>query len=275
MSYPHKNLIVIKFGGEIVESVDLLENLIISVKKLVEDKAKVILVHGGGPLASKISQKMGLTPKMVGGRRVTCSETLEVMKMTLPGIINSNVLSILKKHNIKSASASGITFIQGIKRPPKAVSGSEGKLIDWGHVGDVESVDSSLLNTLLDNDFVPVVSPLTSDKNGNMLNINADTISVEIAKSIKATKYVSITAIGGVFEDINDPSSKLNTLTVAEAKEKIKAGVIQGGMIPKIEEGLKLLEDQLDSFHIVATKTANGLQEEINNPGSHGTAILK
>lgn len=273
-NYYNSNTTVIKFGGEIVDSLAQLNNLAQSLIKLHERKEKLVLVHGGGPQATKLSTRLGITSKMVGGRRITDSETLEVMKMTLPGIINSNILAILKKHHLPVVSVNGISTILAHKRPPKMVSGSNGEVIDFGLVGDIDGVDTSLIEYLLKGNFIPVISPLTADQNGQILNINADTVAVKIAKSLQAKHFVAVTQVGGVYINLEDKNSKLSKLTINEAKQKISEGVIHGGMIPKIEEGLELLQAQLDSFHIVGLETADGLLEEISNPGSVGTAIV-
>ncbi len=266
-------LVVIKFGGEIVEKFQQLSNLVHSVKMLKEQGAKIVLVHGGGPYASKLSKQMGLEPKMVGGRRVTDEATLEVMKMTLPGVINSNVLAQLKKDNLPGVSVSGISFINCHKRPPKVVSGSGGKKVDFGYVGDVDGIDPTLINDLLEKNYIPVVTPLSATKDGIMMNINADTIAVKIASGIKATKIMLVTAIGGVFADIDDQSSKFAKLSVDDARDKIKEGIIQGGMIPKLEEGFALLQGQLESFHIVGVDAPETILQEAITPGSQGTAV--
>ncbi len=267
--------IVIKFGGEIAETPTLLSNLSSSIKELVNQGEKIILVHGGGPAATKLSKTLGIEPKMVGGRRVTCEKTLDVMKMSLAGTINSDILAMLKKHKVIALSASGISFLNAKKRPPKAVSGSNGEIIDFGFVGDITSVDTFALESLINNNIVPVVNPLSCDENGQVLNINADTISVQIAKAIKAKKLVLITEVGGVFKDINDKSSRYSTLTHQEAKKLIADKIVEGGMIPKLEEGFTLFQGDLDVFHICGISKPEELLQEIKMPGSFGTAIFK
>lgn len=267
--------IVIKFGGEIAESPSQLENLVHSVSELKKRGEYVILVHGGGPLATRLGKQMGVEAKMVGGRRVTCKETLEIMKMVLPGVTNCDVLAKCKALSMNACSVNSVSFIEAKLRPPKAVSGSNGELVDFGFVGDVVSVDPSILWTLLEANVTPVVSPLCCDKNGQVLNINADTVSAKIAGSVEAKSFVAITAVGGVFKDINDKSSKFTALKMSEAKKLIADGVIVGGMIPKVEEGFALLEKGLNNFHIAAPDTKESIQKEIENPGSIGTAILR
>ncbi len=265
--------IVIKFGGEIVEDPTDLNNLLTSVKQLHLQGEKIILIHGGGPLASSLSQRLGITPKKVGGRRVTDTETLEVMKMVLPGIINSNILALLKKKEVPCSTLSGINLFHAEKRPPKIVSGSGGKEIDFGAVGDLISVDTTLINLLLTANIIPVISPLCASNQGHCLNINADTIATFIAANTDAKDLVLITKVGAVFEDINNPQSKIDQLSVAQAQEKIAQGVIQGGMIPKLEESFPLLKKQLKKIHIVGTANTTTLLNEIKEPGSEGTVI--
>ncbi len=266
---------LIKFGGEIIEDEKLLDNLGSSIKALVDNGEDIVLVHGGGPLSTKISKRLGLKTQMVGGRRVTDKETLEVMKMVLPGIINSNVLSTLKKFSLPGVSVSSISMIKTHKRPPKVVSGSNGKKVDFGYVGDIDEVNTNLLSHLISGKYIPVVSPLSATDDGVMMNINADTVAVQIAKSIKAKRLLLITKIGGIFENPEDLSTKFSKLSMGQAKDKIKKGIIQGGMIPKLEESFKLLEENLDSFHIIGLDTKNSIKCEIEKPGSIGTVIVK
>lgn len=275
MSSNQTGPILIKFGGEIVEDDKALHNLVISIKKLHELGNSIILVHGGGPLATVLSERLNITPQMVGGRRVTCQNTLEVMKMTLPGIINSNVLAMLKKFKLPGVAVAGISFVHANRRPPKVMSGTDGKVVDFGHVGDIESVDPYYLQLLLDAGLIPVVSPLCSDDEGNILNINADTVATQIAIFIKASQLVLITKVGGVFKDLNDLRTRFQSLSPQEVTDLISKNFIQGGMIPKLEEGMKLLESHMESFHICGVESENTLLNEIQKPGSQGTAIVK
>jgi acetylglutamate kinase len=269
-----KSVVVIKFGGEVVENANQLENVIASVKALYGEGHGIVLVHGGGPLASKLSKQMSIEPNMVGGRRVTCEKTLEVMKMVLSGVINSNLLAFCKKHDLPAVSASAISFVEATKRPPKVVSGSDGKKVDFGWVGDVLGTNADYLKFVVGGGFIPVVSPLCADKEGQILNINADTIAVHTAKALKAKKFVLVTEVGGVFKNLEDRSSRFHTLTREEGQKLISEKVIQGGMIPKLEESFALLEEQLESFHIVGCDQPDGIVNEIKIPGSIGTAIV-
>jgi acetylglutamate kinase len=229
-------------------------------------------VHGGGPKANALLERLKITPIKVGGRRVTDQETLEVMKMILPGICNSDILAGLKKRNIPASAVSAISIIEAHKRPPKQVSGAD-SVVDFGFVGDVDKCNSSLLEALLEKNFLPVISPLSVSRDGTILNINADTIASHVALATRAQALILITKIGGVFANIDDPQSRISQLTVNQAKEKIKGGVIVGGMIPKIEECFKLLEGPLKRVHIVGVNNPTMLQDEMSVPGSKGTTI--
>jgi acetylglutamate kinase len=269
-----KPCIVIKFGGEIVEHDQDLSNLVESAKALSQNH-DVVLVHGGGPFATQLSSRLGIETQKVGGRRITDQETLDVMKMTLPGVINSNILAKMKSKGLKGSAVSGISVVKAHKRPPKAVTGSEGKKVDFGFVGDIDSVETDLIEHLLSKSFLPVVSPLTSDDKGVCLNINADTVAVQIARGLKAKHLVLVTKVGGVFEDIDKPESRIKNMTIAESKAKIESGIIQGGMIPKLEESYVLLEEGMDGFHIVGVDSPGTIANEIRKPGSQGTAVRK
>jgi acetylglutamate kinase len=268
-----KNIVVIKFGGEIVEDKNQLENLASSVSMLCNSNFSPVLIHGGGPMATRLSEKLQIVPRMVGGRRVTCDDTLEVMKKVLPGIINTNILAILKSKQLNATSVSGVSIVECHKRAPKIITGSNGETIDFGHVGDVDSISTHLLELLIEKNYIPVISPLSADSNGFVLNINADTIAAEVAISLQAKHILMITAIGGVYLDINKKETLLHKLPVIEAKRLIKDNIITGGMIPKLEEGFKLIDSGIKHYHIVNTDDKKNIFEEIKNPGSIGTCI--
>jgi acetylglutamate kinase len=269
-----ENTTVIKFGGEIVDNTTDLNNLLDSVKQLQHMGEDIILVHGGGPRASKLSKKLGIEPHKIGGRRVTDKETLDVMKMALPGLINSDILCMMKEKKIKATSLSGVSLFHTKKRPPLIISGSQGKMVDFGYVGDVYGVDIDLLSLFVNNKVIPVISPLCCDNSGMGLNINADAVATSLALHINAKRLVLITKIGGVFKDINDPDSKISSLTIRQAQQCIKDKIIQDGMIPKIEECFKLLDHGLKQVHIVGTQNSETLLNEIKTAGSEGTVII-
>ena len=264
--------IVIKIGGEIVESPELLQNLSKSLIQLREHQIPVVLVHGGGPLATQLSDRLGLPTQMVGGRRITSAEVLEVMKMSLAGVMNSDVLAALRRHKVPVAAVNGVTCVVSQRRPPKKVSGAN-EPIDFGFVGDVVQVETSLIEALLEHQFIPVLCPLTADEQGQIYNTNADTVAVRVALALKAKSLALITQIGGVFRNVKDPATRLTRLSVSQASELIASGQITGGMIPKLEDGFQCLKSHLKYFHIVGLTDSNTLAQELQHPGSCGTVI--
>ncbi len=260
--------IVIKFGGEIVENPHELQNLLSSVRLLHQQGESLILVHGGGPGATKLSQRLGIETRMHEGRRITSDATIEVMKMALPGIMNSNILAAMRSKNLPGVAANAITFVQATRRPPR-------QNIDYGLVGDIQSVDPALLHLLLDHHLIPVVAPLCADSAGTILNVNADTVAAHLTKATLAKRLVMVTSVGGVYLDLKNRDTKLSTLTTQQAQELIANGAIHSGMIPKIEEGLALLAQHLDTYHIVGVGQTDELLAEMERPGSRGTVIVK
>jgi acetylglutamate kinase len=180
-----------------------------------------------------------------------------------------------RKNKVNAVAVSGLSIVQTKKRSPKIVSGSNGEVVDFGFVGDIDGIAPQLLFDLVEKNYLPVVSPLACDDQGQVLNINADTVAVQIAKAMQADRFIFITAVGGVFATLEDKNSRFKKLTIGESREQIANGVIQGGMIPKLEEAFELLNGKLTIFHIVGLGTDQDVVNEIKNPGSVGTAIIK
>src|SRR5574344_1130516 len=224
-----ENVTVIKVGGKIVEETD-------SLSALLDDFAKIqgykVLVHGGGRSATKMCAQLGIESKMVNGRRVTDLETLKVVTMVYGGLVNKNIVAKLQKRGINAIGLTGadMNVMHSVKRPVKDV--------DYGFVGDVDRVDAEALGRLIHADVVPVMAPLTHDGNGNMLNTNADTIAGEVAKALSSVFDVTLIYCfekKGVLRDENDDDSVISSINRDEFKQYVSEGVIQGGMIPKLE----------------------------------------
>ena len=239
-----EKLTVIKVGGKIVEEEATL-------CKLLDDFAAIegykVLVHGGGRSATKIAARLGIESEMVNGRRITDAETLKVVTMVYGGLVNKNIVAGLQA---RGANALGLTgadmdVIRSVKRPVKEV--------DYGFVGDVKQVNGTFLSDLIHKGVVPVMAPLTHDGEGHMLNTNADTIAGETAKK-------------GVLRDENDDDSVIPQITPEEFKRYVAEGVIQGGMIPKLENSFEALNAGV--AEVVIT-----LASAINSNG--GTRIKK
>lgn len=226
-------LSIIKVGGKIVEEDNSLNELLANFSKIEGYK---ILVHGGGRSATKLADRLGIESKMVAGRRITDAETLQVVTMVYAGLVNKNIVVRLQALKINALGMTGadLDIIRSEKRPVKQV--------DYGYVGDVKSVNSGILQWLLDQSIVPVLAPLTHDGMGNLLNTNADTIAAEIAQALSDNYDVSLIYCfekKGVLMDENDNNSVIHLLDKDSYQKYVEDGIIKGGMLPKLENAFK------------------------------------
>jgi len=270
---------VVKLGGELVAEPEVLDDIAQDLSLIYLIGIKLVVVHGGGPQATELSKRLGVVPKFVEGRRVTDEESLEIVKMVLAGKINHEILTILRKHGVRSVGLSGIdgdVVIAERRSPVELIDRESGEKnsIDYGHVGDIKKINPDLLNVLLENGYVPVISSLSDDGRGNILNINADTVASHIAVAMGAYKYITMTNVSGVLRDINDPESRISYMSDNEAEELINNGTIKGGMIPKIKECIYAVRGGVKRVHILNGFEKNSLLVEVFTRGGQGTMIL-
>lgn len=231
-----EQLTIIKVGGKIVEESATLQQLLADFKCIEGNK---LLVHGGGRSATRIAEQLGIATQMVNGKRITNKEMLDVVTMVYGGLVNKNIVAGLQAVGVNALGLCGadMNTIRSHKRPVKDV--------DYGFVGDVEQVNGALLAQLIGQGIVPVVAPLTHDGKGNILNTNADTIAGEVAKEM--AKYFDVTLVfcfekRGVLSSIDDDNSVIPTLTPTLYKQYLEQGVIQDGMIPKLDNAFEAIE---------------------------------
>ncbi|OGJ52071.1 acetylglutamate kinase [Candidatus Peregrinibacteria bacterium RIFOXYB2_FULL_32_7] len=250
-----KNLIyIIKISGEIIKSKKSLENVLKYTKKLHEQKIKVIIVHGGGQQADELSKLLNHNPIKINGRRVTSDKDLEIIKMLYGGSLNLEILSFMKKFALHGIRVSGI---DGNLLQVKIRSKKE---FDFGFVGDIEKVNPDILLHLLNKNIIPIVSPLACDKKGQILNINADTIAKEIAKSLKVEKLIFFTNVDGIYKNEN----LIKNLDITECKNLIKEKFVQDGMLVKVQNIIDSLKSGVKEIQILNP-----------NKQSSGTTITK
>jgi acetylglutamate kinase len=267
---------VVKLGGEAMRDAETLETLIEDISLLHLVGIRVVIVHGGGRHVTEMAASLGIESKFVGGRRITDDKALDVLKMVLSGKISIEILSLLKKNSVKAMGVSGVAagVIEARKRPPVKVSGGGDELVDFGQVGDIQRIDTELLRLLLDQGYVPVLSPLGADVEGNVLNINADTVASHIASEMHAEKLLYMTGTPGVMADINDPTSLISRLTADEARQAIQEGIIKGGMIPKVEESLRSIARGTNQVHILSAIEPHQMLLEVFTKSGAGTMIV-
>jgi len=276
----YKNRVfVIKLGGELVQNAGILDDISQDLSLLYQIGIKVILIHGGGPQATELSEKLGITQEIVDGRRITDEATLEVTKMVFAGKINHEILTMLRKHGAKSVGLSGIDgdiIIAKKRAPVELVDKKTGikNSIDFGHVGDIIHINTELLEILLEHLYIPVISSIADDGEGNILNINADTVASRIAVAVKAYKYITMTNVAGILRDINDPESRISYISQKDALKMIADGTIKGGMVPKIKECVKAVENNVKRVHLLDGFKKNSLLLELFTRKGNGTMIL-
>ncbi|MDH5433918.1 MAG: acetylglutamate kinase [Gammaproteobacteria bacterium] len=266
---------VVKVGGDVLLDVNEREGLAANIKDLIDNQWQVVVLHGGGPQVNTLQEKHGLIPNKVAGRRITSKADLLVVEQAIAGEVNVNLTAELQKKGVNAFGCHGASgkLIQANKRPPVVVTGGGDEPIDFGEVGDVVAINHDLLKGLLELDVTPVIATLGISNKGDIYNINADTTVVQIAAALKADLLLLTTAVGAVFKDINDPDSRIKQINPAQAKELIAEGIIQGGMIPKIEEAMKLLEQGVNSIAIVSGSHTGAFISVANQQGDFGTLL--
>lgn len=270
---------VIKFSGKVTENRLVLESLAEELALLHQVGIRVCVIHGGGKQLTELAEKLGVAQTVIAGRRVTDDDTLELAKMIFRGKINTEILAALRLRGVDAVGLSGIDggVVKAAKRPPKdIVDRATGKTetIDFGHVGDVVEVDTRLIELLLTNDYMPVISSLAADSDGKVFNINADTIASEIAVKLKAEKLVLLSDVNGIFLDPADPGSKIDRLTRADANRLIDSGAATGGMIAKIENLLDVIDRGVASTHVISGTVRNGILAEVFTDEGTGTMVV-
>lgn len=256
-----EKLTLIKVGGKIVEEEATLQALLSDFAAI---EGRKVLVHGGGRSATKLAARLGIESQMVNGRRITDAETLKIVTMVYGGLVNKNIVARLQACGVNALGLTGadMDVIRSVKRPVKDV--------DYGFVGDVERVDATLLGDLIAKGVVPVMAPLTHDGCGNMLNTNADTIAGETAKALAQLFDVTLVYCfekRGVLRDENDNDSVIPQITRADFEQLVADGVVQGGMIPKLENAFEALRAGVSQVIITQASA-------INMPGE-GTRIIR
>lgn len=271
-------IFVIKLSGKVVADMESMKSLAEEIALLHQVGFFPIIVHGGGKQMNELAARLGVEQTVYAGRRVTNEETLDLAKMVFGGMININIVSTLKGVGMRVVGLSGLdgNLVNAVRREKKSLHCEETNknlTVDFGFVGDIVSVDTSLVQQLIDQGYVPVISSLGGDDQGQVYNINADTIAVEIATKLSAEKLIYLTDVNGIYRDITNAESKISHVTVSEAEGLIETGVVKGGMVPKVMSIIKLLKEGVRSAHIVGAFEENALLKEIFTDFGVGTMI--
>lgn len=267
--------VVIKVGGEVVAAAGM-AMVSAGIAEMQRRGDRVLLVHGGGPQATGLQERLGQTPKIVGGRRVTDAQTLEVIKMAVAGKVNVDACASLLAAGLNPVGLHGASSlaVRAVRRPPRVVSGGGPDPVDFGNVGDVTGVNDALFALLAGAGYIPVVACLGADQQGCCYNINADVVANQVALALDAKALVLVSDVPGVLRDLSDPSSRIPRMTVAEGRKAIAEGVVTKGMIPKLEESFAAISKGVRAVHIVGVLVGGQLAREVADPGSVGTVLV-
>ena len=270
---------VVKFSGKVTEDKENLASLTEELALLHQVGIRVCVIHGGGKQLTELAGKLGVVQTVIEGRRVTDDDTLELAKMIFRGKINTEILAQFRRRGVRAVGLSGIDggVVKAVKRPPRDITNretGETELVDFGHVGDVVEIDASLINILLDSNYLPVISSLGADDDGRVFNINADTIASEIAADLGAEKLILMSDVNGIYLDEANEDTKLSSITITDARHLIDSGRATGGMIPKLENLISLLQRGVRSAHIVSGTKRNAILAEVFTDEGTGTMVV-
>jgi acetylglutamate kinase len=266
---------VVKAGGGVFADTESTRVLIEQIAILHYFGVRVVMVHGGGPQTTEVSDALGVPTRMVEGRRVTDQKAVDVTAMVLNGLINTRILGICRELNIDAVGISGVDagLVLAHKRPPVKVE-TTGEVVDYGFVGDIDLVDTTVIRKLLDNGLMPVISPLSADDKGVLLNINADTVAAAIGATLGAEKLILCTGAPGILGDVNDAGSLISYTDVAGLKRMRDEGRIVEGMLPKAKAIEEAIRGGVRRVHVVSYKDPEGILGEIFTNEGTGTLIV-
>jgi acetylglutamate kinase len=265
---------VIKASGGVFGDPATTRGLIEQVAILHQVGIRVVLVHGGGPQLTQVQESLGLTPRMVAGRRVTDGKSMEVTSMVLNGLLNTQILGICRELDIAAVGVSGVDagLVRAHKRPPVNV---EGEVVDYGYVGDIDLIDVKVLQQLLDDGLMPVVSPVSADDKGTLLNINADTVAAGIGAGLKAEKLMLCTGAPGILESLDDPRSIVSYTDLAGLARLKAQGSLKDGMLPKAKAIEDAIRGGVRRVHVTSYKSADSILAEVFTNEGTGTLIVE
>lgn len=274
----HGRTVVVKYGGNAMISPELKSAVMQDLVLMKLVGINPVVVHGGGPEITAMLKRVGKKSEFVGGLRITDAETMEIVEMVLVGKINKEIVAQINHIGGRAVGLSGkdAGLIKARKKLGRTYS-EQGEEVfhDIGYVGEVEEVNPAILESLIHQDYIPVVAPVGVGEEGESYNINADTVAGEIAAALKADKLILLTDVPGILADPADPSTLISVLKVEDARHMIKEGRIDGGMIPKVECCMEALAGGVATTHIIDGRLPHSLLLELFTDAGIGTMVVE
>lgn len=258
----NQKIIVVKYGGNAMVNEELKRAVMGDIVLLSLIGIKVVLVHGGGPEITDLLRRVGKKSEFIGGLRVTDRETADIVQMVLAGKVNKDLVNLIDSIGGRAIGLSGIDSRM-----------LEAKMLDesLGYVGEITGVNAQPLLDLLEKGYIPVVSTVGCDREGNVYNLNADTAAARIAGTLKAESMISMTDTSGILRDVNDPSTLISVVEVSEAPQLVREGVISGGMIPKVECCIEAIRRGVKKVFIIDGRVPHAILIEVLTDEGIGT----
>jgi acetylglutamate kinase len=265
---------VIKAGGGAFRAATTMRTFIEQVAILHHLGIRVVLVHGGGPQLDELTAKLGVPTRMVQGRRVTDAEAIDATSMVLNGLINTRLLALCRGFGISALGLSGVDggLVTAHRRAP--VTLASGEVVDYGMVGDIDAVDATVITRLLDAGFLPVVSPLSADPTGQLLNINSDTVAAAIGGALVAEKLILCTGAPGILERLDDPRSLISYTDVAGLRRLREERALSDGMLPKSSAIESAIRGGVRRVHVISYAAPDALLAEVFTNEGTGTLVV-
>ena len=271
--------IVIKYGGSAMVDKTARKQFIKDVVLMKYIGINPVIVHGGGPEINEMLKKVGKESKFIAGNRVTDEETVEIVEMVLSGKVNKGIVADINKYGGKAIGISGkddnMILVRQKYIEEKSENNGETKKIDIGFVGEIENINTEIIKVLEKSDYIPVISSIGTDKNGQTYNINADYVAGEIAGKLNADRMIFLTDVDGILLDYNDKQTLIDEIDVYHVNKLIEKGVISGGMLPKVNTCLKSIKKGVENVIILNGKLEHSLLLELFTEEGAGTLIKK
>ena len=258
-------VVVVKFGGNAMESEELADQFAQDIVLMHSVGIKPVVVHGGGPQIGDLVERLGLSTEFKDGQRVTDKETLEIAQMVLVGKVNTDIVSSINVHSPIAVGLSGgdSNLIEATQRDSSL-----------GYVGDVVKINPSIVDCLMEENLIPVISTIGTDSNGQAYNINSDTVAAALAGSLKAERLLYLTDVEGLLEDVSDPESKISKIGISSLNDLIDEGIVKSGMIPKAQACIDAIKEGVASAHMVDGRIPHVLLLELFTDAGIGTMVL-